>query len=280
VSLAFVEKVLRQHRTTGHSAPKPHAGGQKPRLGTAAQAVVQRLVAANPEATLEEWCTGVAAETGVRGRVPTMCRVLQHLGVPRKKRRSTPASQTPSASNRRGPATKKRSPRSPPQRFKCIDASGANLAMTRRYGRAPRGERVIGAVPQHDGAHVTMRASLGSHGLEAMMTVEGATDAEVFRVYVEQVLRPTLHPGDIVIMDNLGAHNAAGIREAEVVIMTSGVQHKPYGGAYCTHMVQEKPEDSGHKYPGKTAVFPGHSGVVATRGRPGDEANFPLGSSF
>jgi transposase len=86
--------------------------------------------------------------------------------------------------------------------------------MTRRYGRAPQGERVVGAVPQNYGANVTMLAALGSQGVEAVMTIEGATDAEVFRVYVEQVLRPTLRPGDIVIMDNLRAHKAAGIREA------------------------------------------------------------------
>jgi transposase len=101
-----------------------------------------------------------------------------------------------------------------PRRFKFIDESGVNLAMTRRYGRAPKGERVVGAVPQNYGANVTLLAALGSHGLEAVMTIEGATDAEVFRVYIEQVLRPTLRPGDIVIMDNLRAHKAAGIREA------------------------------------------------------------------
>jgi transposase len=86
--------------------------------------------------------------------------------------------------------------------------------MTRRYGRAPKGERVIGAVPQNYGANVTMLAALGSRGVEAVMTIEGATDAEVFRVYVQQVLRPTRRPGDIVIMDNLRAHKAAGIRQA------------------------------------------------------------------
>jgi transposase len=101
-----------------------------------------------------------------------------------------------------------------PQRFRFIAESGVNLAMTRLYGRAPRGERVIGAVPQNYGANVTMLASLGSQGIEAMMTIEGATDTEVLRVYVEQVLRPTLHRGDIVIMDNLRAHKASGIREA------------------------------------------------------------------
>jgi transposase len=102
VSRAFVEKVLRQHRTTGDIAPKPHAGGQKPRLDAAAQAVVQRLLDDNADATLEEWCTGVAAAIGVRVSVPTMCRVLQRLGLPRKKSRSMPRSATRHVSSRRG----------------------------------------------------------------------------------------------------------------------------------------------------------------------------------
>jgi hypothetical protein len=98
--------------------------------------------------------------------------------------------------------------------LKCIAASGVNLAMTRLYGRAPRGERVIVAVPQNYGANVTMLAALGSQGVEAVMTIDGATDAEVCRTDVAQVLRPTLRPGDLVSMDNLRAHQAAGIREA------------------------------------------------------------------
>jgi transposase len=111
VSLAFVEKVLRQHRSTGTIAPKPHAGGQKPLLGAPAQAVVQRLMGANPDATLEELCTGVAAETGVRVSVPTMCRVLQRLGLPRKKSRSPPASVIRHVSSTRARTTARSSRR-------------------------------------------------------------------------------------------------------------------------------------------------------------------------
>ena len=59
-----------------------------------------------------------------------------------------------------------------------------------------------------------MLAALGSYGVEAVMTTDGATDAEVFRVYIEQVLRPTLRPRDLVIMDHLLAHKVAGVREA------------------------------------------------------------------
>jgi transposase len=99
------------------------------------------------------------------------------------------------------------------QRFKFVDESGVNLAMTRRFGRAPRGVRVIGAVPQNYGANLTLIAALSLHGIEAFMTIEGATDAEVFQAYAEQVLGPTLRPGDIVVLDNLSAHKMTTIRE-------------------------------------------------------------------
>jgi transposase len=100
------------------------------------------------------------------------------------------------------------------ERYKFIDESGINLAMTRLFGRAPRGERVVDTVPQNYGANVTMIGALSLQGLDAVMTVEGATDGDVFRTYVEQVLGPTLVAGDIVIMDNLRAHKGVGIREA------------------------------------------------------------------
>lgn len=100
------------------------------------------------------------------------------------------------------------------RRLKCVDESGVNLALTRLYGRAPAGERALGSVPQNDGQHVTMLGTLGVQGLEAVMTVDGATDTEVFRTDVKQVLGPTLTPGDIVSMDNLQAHNAVGVQQA------------------------------------------------------------------
>ena len=102
VSLSFVEKLLRRHRTTGAIAPKPHAGGQRPRLDVAAQAQVRQLVRDQPEATLEELCTRAAEMTGIRVSVPTMCRLAQHLGVPRKTSLSMRQSASPSGASRRG----------------------------------------------------------------------------------------------------------------------------------------------------------------------------------
>lgn len=99
------------------------------------------------------------------------------------------------------------------RRVKFIDESGINLAMTRLYGRAPRGERVLGSTPQNYGPNVTLLGALSYTGLEAVMLIEGATDSDVFRAYVCEVLCPTLREGDIVIADNLSAHKAAGVQE-------------------------------------------------------------------
>ena len=112
VSLSFVEKLLRRHRTTGDIAPKPHAGGPRPALDAAADALVRRLVRENTDITLAELCARVADEKGRRVSVATMCRLLQRLGLPRKKSRSTPASVTPRASSRRARITASGSRRS------------------------------------------------------------------------------------------------------------------------------------------------------------------------
>jgi transposase len=100
------------------------------------------------------------------------------------------------------------------RRLKFVDESGVNIAMTRLYGRAPRGERAVGSAPQNYGENVTMLGALSASGLSALMTVSGATDGEVFVTFVREVLAPTLCAGDIVVLDNLGAHRAAAAREA------------------------------------------------------------------
>jgi transposase len=100
------------------------------------------------------------------------------------------------------------------RRVKFIDESGINIAMTRLYGRAPRGERALGSAPQNYGPNVTILGALSCTGLGAVLTLEGATAADVFRAYVREVLCPTLREGDLVIADKLSAHKAAGVQEA------------------------------------------------------------------
>lgn len=100
--------------------------------------------------------------------------------------------------------------------------------MTRRYGRAAAGQRVHDAVPKNFGRNVTILGALSCYGLDAVMTVDGATDTEVFRAYVSQVLAPTLRPDDVVVMDNLSAHKVAGIEAAITAAGAKLIYLPPY----------------------------------------------------
>lgn len=87
-----------------------------------------------------------------------------------------------------------------------IDESAAKTNMTRLYGRAKAGQRLVDAAPAGHWCTTTMISSVRFDGSTACMVVEGATCQEVFRAYVEQILLPTLRAGDMVILDNLSAH--------------------------------------------------------------------------
>jgi transposase len=101
----------------------------------------------------------------------------------------------------------------PPEKLKFLDESGVTTQMTRLWGRAPRGERVTEATPDGRWQVLTTLGTMSLRGMEAVMTVPAATDGDVFRAYVEQVLCATLRPGDVLILDNLSAHKVVGIRE-------------------------------------------------------------------
>lgn len=84
--------------------------------------------------------------------------------------------------------------------------------MTRLRARAPRGERAIGRVPHKRWHSVTLLASITTTGMGAAMVLDGALARESFDAYVEQLLLPTLVPGQIVVLDNLPVHKSARAR--------------------------------------------------------------------
>lgn len=95
-----------------------------------------------------------------------------------------------------------------------LDESGAKTNMTRLYGRAFGGQRVVDAAPHGHWCTTTMLSSIRLDGTTAAMVIEGPTDTAVFRAYVDQVLVPSLRPGDVVVMDNLAPHKSVGVAEA------------------------------------------------------------------
>lgn len=100
--------------------------------------------------------------------------------------------------------------------------------MSRRYARAEGGARARGAAPVNYGENITMIGAVDRSGVVAAMTVDGATDGEVFLTFVEQVLVPELHEGDVVIMDNLGAHKTRAVKDAIAAANAELIYLPPY----------------------------------------------------
>lgn len=95
-----------------------------------------------------------------------------------------------------------------------LDETSTQTTMTRARGRAPRGERVVGAVPRNHGANVTCLAALTPAGITAPLAIEGAMTGDVFLPWVRTWLLPTLPHGSTVVMDNLNVHRNGAVRAA------------------------------------------------------------------
>ena len=95
-----------------------------------------------------------------------------------------------------------------------VDETGTATNMARRYGRSPRGQRLVAAVPHGHWKTLTFVAALRLDRIDAPMVIDQAMNGEIFKAWVEQCLAPTLSPGDIVMMDNLPAHKVKGVRDA------------------------------------------------------------------
>jgi hypothetical protein len=93
-----------------------------------------------------------------------------------------------------------------PERLVFVDECGTHTSLSPIYGYAPKGERLRLSVPRRRGKNTTLHSSMSLEGMGPSLAVEGATTARVFETYVEKVLMPSLHTGQIVVMDNLGAH--------------------------------------------------------------------------
>ena len=101
-----------------------------------------------------------------------------------------------------------------PERLVFIDETGAKANMARLRGRSLKGQRLTAAIPWGHWKTTTFVAGLRTTGLTASMVLDGAMNGAAFKAYVEQVLAPSLIPGDIVVMDNLPSHKVDGVRKA------------------------------------------------------------------
>ena len=99
------------------------------------------------------------------------------------------------------------------ERLIFLDESGVSTQMTRLYARCEGGARIHEGTPDGRWKILTILGAISTRGMIATMTVEAATDREIFLAYLDEVLCPKLRPGDVVVMDNLSSHKVKGVGE-------------------------------------------------------------------
>jgi len=213
VSLSFIVRLLQRQRQTGAVQPRPHAGGHTPTLTDADHARLRQFVREQPDATLAE----LRDKLGASWSLTTIFRALRRQRLTRKKKTKRAQEQDAPEVQAQRVAFEEKMAAVGPEHLVFVDEMGAHTAMMRTYGRAPAGERVRGSAPG-SWKNVTLIVGLRCSGVVAPLAFEGATDRMAFQTYVEEVLVPALHPGDVVVWDNLQVHkDAEAIRAIESV---------------------------------------------------------------
>lgn len=203
-----ISKLLRRQRTIGSAAALPPRGGSAPVLGSVALGQLTACLQQRPDATLAELGVALRAAGGPSVSRATLALAVVKLGWRRKDRPRRRARQCPRRSPARRVCRSRLGVGLHPFPLRGRDQYESDLPAALR-ARSRRG--AVRPVPLHNGANVTLVAALTPHGLQAAMTVDGALNAAVFAAYLDQVLGPTLRPGDVVVLDNLPVHKAAGL---------------------------------------------------------------------
>jgi len=213
VSRSTVDRLIHRFRQTGDIEPKPHGGGHPRALPSQIAHVLVELVEVAPDATRDELRHALKATLGIELSVTAIGRELRRLKLSLKKKtvRATEGETPKNKAARRRFCQEVR--QIEPERLICVDETGSHIAMTRSQAWAPVGKRAIDITPRNRGRVLTLLGALSIDGFEAFRAVEGGTSAQVFREFISSNLVPKLKPGDVVIMDRLGAHRATGVRE-------------------------------------------------------------------
>ncbi|WP_437366873.1 IS630 family transposase [Inquilinus limosus] len=214
VSVSYIYKALIRRRRTGETGASTVRGHRQRKLTPAQEAALAAHIRANSDMTLAALQSWLEAEHGVGLSSGAMWNVVRRLGLtPQKKSLRASEQERPDVAARRR-IWRAAQPFIDPDRLVFIDETGASTKMTRLYGRAPRGQRLVASAPFGHWKTTTFVAALRRTGLTAPMVLDGPMTGPAFLAYVQQVLVPTLRRGDIVVMDNLPAHKIAEVRAA------------------------------------------------------------------
>jgi transposase len=227
VSTSFIVRLFQQRRATGTLQPDPHGGGSPPALSPRDLDRLAQLIREQPDATLKQ----LKQRGGFTCSLKTLWFALDRQGLTRKKKsRHASERDRPDVQKKRRSFRRKVS-KIEPKRLVFVDETGVTTAMTPAYAWAPRGARAVDSAPG-SWETVTVIAALGLDGVRAPLAFPGATDTAAFLTYVEQTLVPALHPGDVVVLDNIKPHKAAEVVAAIENAGASVLPLPPYSPDY------------------------------------------------
>src|SRR5208337_641573 len=212
MALSTVGGFIKRKRETGSVSPDKF-GGYKTFLLEPHTDLVKELVAEQPDSTLAE-LQGRLAKEKVKVSQSGISRFLHHIKLTFKKKSLHAAEQDrPDVATARKVLRREQLTLDPKQ-LVFIDETAATTKMTRLYGRAPQGKRLVDKVPHGHWKTTTFICGLRHDGVTAPFVLDGPMDGPHFLAYVEQILAPTLRKGQIVFLDNVSTHKVDGVEEA------------------------------------------------------------------
>lgn len=214
VGRASANRWSSRFKKTGDISAKPTGGPRNVKLTESAIKVLLAIVEETPDLTLQELVDKLSESTQTKVCRSTLSRFFKKRKITLKKKNLVAEEQKSERVQQLRERFVVWQKGQDWRRLVFVDEAGCHTSMTRPRAWGLRGRRVKGYVPRNRGAVTTMIGALTCDGVEAMMTIQGATTALVFLAFVEKVLAPRLHKGDLVVLDNLGAHKDRRVREA------------------------------------------------------------------
>jgi len=208
VSVRCIQYLMRLYRETGEVLPRKI--GRPEGTGKIPLDKLEAFVAKHPDATLEEIRKGCK----LNASLPGICKALKRLGLSRKKKVVHASEQDRPDVREKRQEWLEKSHEMPANHLVFVDQTGINTRMGRDYGRAPVGERVIGAIPERHYLSSTLMGALRMTGEFVSLVYNGATDVAAMLAFINSQLAPVLKPGDIVVWDNLQPHHSPLVIQA------------------------------------------------------------------
>ncbi|AWM35633.1 Transposase [Gemmata obscuriglobus] len=208
VSESWVRRLKPRRRQDGRTEPQSCRNNRRPQLDAQAERI-REAITATPDRTLEE----LKVKLGVTVSLGTLWRAVAKLGLTVKKVQRASKQERPDVKQKRAD-WKAAQPAPDVDKVVFIDETWARTNMTRRYGRSPKGERLVCPAPHGHWKTTTFVAALRADGVAAPMVIDGAMTGDLFVADVKQILVPTLRPGDVVVMDNVICHKRVAARQA------------------------------------------------------------------